>query len=71
MDWQRLISDPSRCLARRWGAGLARSDRRRQRVRHLTWVAIGAVLAFLVVVTVAKYLTVPVDIRELNLPVRR
>ena len=44
---------------------------RRQRVRHLTWVALGAVLAFLVVVTVAKYLTVPVDIRELNLPVRR
>ena len=42
---------------------------RRQRVRHLTWVALGAVLALLVFVTVGKYLTVPVDIRELNLPV--
>lgn len=44
---------------------------RRQQVRHLTWVALGAVLALLVIVTVGKYLTVPVDIRELNLQVRR
>ncbi|HEX5969568.1 MAG TPA: rhomboid family intramembrane serine protease [Intrasporangium sp.] len=44
---------------------------RRQRVRHLTWVALGAVFALLVVITVGKYLTVPVDMRELNLPVGR
>src|SRR6476469_7842748 len=31
MDWQRLISDPSRCRARHGGARLERSDRRRQR----------------------------------------
>ena len=44
---------------------------RRQRVRHLTWVALGAVLALLIVITVVKYLTLPFDIGELNLTVRR
>jgi membrane associated rhomboid family serine protease len=39
---------------------------RRQGVRHLVWVALGLVLGVLVVVTVAKYLTVPADIRNLT-----
>lgn len=39
---------------------------RRQSVRRLTWLALGAVLALLLVITVAKYLTVPVEIRELT-----
>lgn len=39
---------------------------RRQGVRHLVWGALGLVLAVLVAVTVAKYLTVPVGIRELT-----
>ena len=40
---------------------------RRQGVRHLVWAALGLVLALLVVVTVAKYLTVPEAIRELTI----
>ncbi|AXG14992.1 rhomboid family intramembrane serine protease [Intrasporangium calvum] len=39
---------------------------RRQSVRRLTWLALGAVLALLVVITVGKYLTVPVEIRDLT-----
>ena len=39
---------------------------RRQRVRHLTWLALSAVLALLVVISVGKYLTVPVEIRDLT-----
>lgn len=39
---------------------------RKQGVRHLVWVALIAVLAVLVGLAVAKYLTVPVDIRELT-----
>lgn len=39
---------------------------RRQSVRRLTWVALGAVLALLVVITVGKYLTVPAEIRDLS-----
>lgn len=41
---------------------------RRQGVRHLVWAALGAVLAALVVVTVAKYLSLPEIIRELGAP---
>jgi membrane associated rhomboid family serine protease len=40
---------------------------RRQGVRHLVWAAFGAVLVLLVVVTVAKYLTVPENIRDLTI----
>lgn len=39
---------------------------RRQSVRRLTWLALGAVLALLIVITIGKYLTVPVEIRELT-----
>lgn len=39
---------------------------RRQQVRHLTWVALGAVLVLLVAITIGKYLTVPVEIRDLT-----
>lgn len=40
---------------------------RRQKVRHLTWVALGAVLVLLVALTVGKYLLlVPADIRDLT-----
>jgi membrane associated rhomboid family serine protease len=41
---------------------------RRQGMRHLVWAALGAVLAVLVVVTVAKYLSLPEIIRELGAP---
>lgn len=40
---------------------------RRQGIRHLVWAAFGAVLVLLVVVTVAKYLTVPENIRNLTI----
>ncbi|GGM86742.1 rhomboid family intramembrane serine protease [Terrabacter tumescens] len=40
---------------------------RRQGVRHLVWAALTAVLALLVVVAVAKYLTVPQAIRDLSI----
>ena len=39
---------------------------RRQKVRHLTWVAFGVVLALLVAVAVAKYLSAPPSIRDLT-----
>jgi membrane associated rhomboid family serine protease len=39
---------------------------RRREVRHLTWAALGFVLAVLVGIVVVKYLTVPVGIRELS-----
>jgi membrane associated rhomboid family serine protease len=46
-------------------AGIIVAFRRRD-VRHLVWGALGLVLAVLVAVTVVKYLTVPVGIRELT-----
>lgn len=46
-------------------AGIIVAFRRRD-VRHLVWAALGLVLAVLVAVTVVKYLTVPVGIRELT-----
>ncbi|MEP7331322.1 MAG: rhomboid family intramembrane serine protease, partial [Terracoccus sp.] len=39
---------------------------RRQGVRHLVWAALGGVLALLVVVAVAKYLSLPEAVRMLN-----
>lgn len=46
-------------------AGVIVAFRRRQ-LAHLVWSALGLVLVLLVAVAVAKYLTVPVDIREVT-----
>jgi membrane associated rhomboid family serine protease len=39
---------------------------RRQRVRHLVWLALGGVLAFVVVVALAKYLSLPDVVRMID-----